>query len=433
MIIYLIKLILILVFNIGINTYYINSECKCCCGNSKSGGTGSGSKGNLSTNPPLGPNTTLGHNQPKGHKPLFGTKPIVTTHTQVKPQIIKIGINIDGDSIQVTNVAKETRNFTKIDKKTNTTNNIIHEAFSNLTNFYKIDGEIFNCITNDSEITITGVELPSYILFAVLTEGNKYYLGLCTDGSIKMHDEQCRGIFEGIKGNYDIKILGIGGNLNNFYSMFYECIDLKNVTFVKSVDTKNVTSMHSMFYGCSSLASLDLSSFDTSNVTKMISMFSGCSSLKELNLSSFNTDNVTDMNYMFNGCSSLEKLNLSNFNTSNVTDMDSMFSECSSLKELNLINFNTNDVTDMNSMFYGCKSLTSLDVSSFDTSNVTKMNDMFSGCSSLKKLNLSSFNTNNVTNMDNMFEGCGKLKGNVTTNDERIKSDYGQFIKKANK
>ena len=100
MIIYLIKLILILVFNIGINTYYINSECKCCCGNSKSGGTGSGSKGNLSTNPPLGPNTTLGHNQPKGHKPLFGTKPIVTTHTQVKPQIIKIGINIDGDSIE---------------------------------------------------------------------------------------------------------------------------------------------------------------------------------------------------------------------------------------------------------------------------------------------------------------------------------------------
>ena len=429
MIIYLIKLIIILVFNIGINTYYIYSECKCCCRSKQADTRSGGSKGNLSTNSPLGPNTTLGHNQPKGHKPLFGTKPIVTTHTQVKQQIIKIGINIDGDSIQVTNVAKETRNFTKIDKKTNTTNNIIHEAFSNLTNFYKFDGEIFNCITNDSEITITGVELSSYILFAVLTEGNKYYLGLCTDGSIKMHDKHCRGIFEGIKGNYDIKILGIGGNLNNFYSMFYECIDLKNVTFVKSVDTKNVTSMHSMFYGCSSLASLDLSSFDTSNVTKMISMFSGCSSLKELNLSSFNTDNVTDMNYMFNGCSSLEKLNLSNFNTSNVTDMDSMFSECSSLKELNLINFNTNNVTDMNSMFYGCKSLTSLDVSSFDTSNVTKMNDMFSGCSSLKKLNLSSFNTNNVTNMDNMFEGCGKLKGNVTTNDERIKSDYGEFIK----
>ena len=405
MIIYLIKLILILVFNIGINTYYINSGCK-CCDNTKSGEIGSGSKTNLGVNPPKGTKTPI-----------------------VKPQIIKIGINIKGDSIQVTNVAKETRNFTKIDKKTNTTNNIIHEAFSNLTNFYKFDGEIFNCITNDSEITITGVELSSYILFAVLTEGNKYYLGLCTDGSIKMHDEHCRGIFEGIKGNYDIKILGIGGNLNNFYSMFYECIDLKNVTFVKSVDTKNVTSMHSMFYGCSSLASLDLSSFDTSNVTEMISMFSGCSSLKELNLSSFNTDNVTDMNYMFNGCSSLEKLNLSNFNTSNVTDTDSMFSECSSLKELNLINFNTNNVTDMNSMFYGCKSLTSLDVSSFDTSNVTKMNDMFSGCSSLKKLNLSSFNTNNVTNMSDMFNGCDKLKGNVTTNDERIKSDYGEFIK----
>ena len=32
-------------------------------------------------------------------------------------------------------------------------------------------------------------------------------------------------------------------------------------------------------------------------------MFYGCSSLKELNLSTFNTDNVTYMGYMFHGCS----------------------------------------------------------------------------------------------------------------------------------
>ena len=74
MIIYLIKLIIILVFNIGINTYYINSECKCCCSNSKSGGTGSGSKGNLSTNPPLGTN------------PILGTNPPVT-QPYLKPQV----------------------------------------------------------------------------------------------------------------------------------------------------------------------------------------------------------------------------------------------------------------------------------------------------------------------------------------------------------
>ena len=42
--------------------------------------------------------------------------------------------------------------------------------------------------------------------------------------------------------------------------------------------------MSRMFYGCSSLASLDLSGWDTSNVTDMSLMFYGCSSLREVSL-----------------------------------------------------------------------------------------------------------------------------------------------------
>ena len=61
----------------------------------------------------------------------------------------------------------------------------------------------------------------------------------------------------------------------------------------------------------------------------MFGMFYGCSSLKELNLSSFNTSNVTDMAQMFNGCSSLIELNLSTFNTSRVIYKDKMFDGCS--------------------------------------------------------------------------------------------------------
>ena len=77
--------------------------------------------------------------------------------------------------------------------------------------------------------------------------------------------------------------------------------------------------------------------FNTSRVTNMSSMFLGCSSLMSLNLSSFNTENVTNMSRMFgtdgwgNGCSSLTSLDLSNFNTENVTDMSGMFSGCGSL------------------------------------------------------------------------------------------------------
>ena len=68
--------------------------------------------------------------------------------------------------------------------------------------------------------------------------------------------------------------------------------------------------MDGMFYSCSSLTSLDVSSFDTSEVTDMDYMFDDCRSLKSLDLSSFDTKAVTNMNDMFYNCSALEKLTL---------------------------------------------------------------------------------------------------------------------------
>ncbi|MCQ2533954.1 MAG: DUF285 domain-containing protein, partial [Clostridia bacterium] len=91
--------------------------------------------------------------------------------------------------------------------------------------------------------------------------------------------------------------------------------NLTHIYNLNYLDTSNVTSMSCMFYGCSSLNELDLSSFDTSNVTHIYGMFYGCSSLSELDLSSFNTLNVTNMSYMFYGCSSLNELDLSSFDT----------------------------------------------------------------------------------------------------------------------
>ena len=60
-----------------------------------------------------------------------------------------------------------------------------------------------------------------------------------------------------------------------------------------------------MFYGCSTLTSLNISSFKTDSVTNMSYMFSDCSSLTSLDISSFNTGNVTNMSYMFQRCSIL--------------------------------------------------------------------------------------------------------------------------------
>ena len=189
-----------------------------------------------------------------------------------------------------------------------------------------------------------------------------------------------------------------------------------------------------MFTSCSSLTSLDLSSFNTSNVTDMSQMFTSCSSLTSLYLSSFNTSNVTDMSNMFYSCSSLTSLDLSSFNTSNVTDMSWMFCNCSSLTALNLSSFNTSNVTDMNLMFQLCYSLTSLNLNNFNTFNVTDMSDMFWGCSKISTLILGQhFTFDKVTDTGDMFKNVPTLKERTTNETLAVNCNPGEYIKKVTK
>ncbi len=193
------------------------------------------------------------------------------------------------------------------------------------------------------------------------------------------------------------------------YQWFYNFTSLETIEGIKNLNTSEVTDMSSMFSGCSSLTSLDLSNFNTSNVESMSYMFYNCSKLTSLNLSSFNTSKVKDMTIMFYNCSRLTSLDLSNFNTSNVTSMSYMFYNCQSLTSLDLSKFDTSKVTNLSNMFRDCSRLTSLDLSNFDTSKVKDMTIMFRNCESLISLDLSSFNTSNVTSMSYMFYKCSKL------------------------
>ena len=191
---------------------------------------------------------------------------------------------------------------------------------------------------------------------------------------------------------------------------FYHFENLTTIEGLKNLNTENVTSMLLMFYQCSSLESLDLSSFKTGNVTNMEQMFSHCSKLKSLNVSGFDTRSVRSMYLMFYGLSSLTSLDVSNFTNDNVTNMRMMFGDCSNLTSLNLSNFTTGKVEDMENMFVDCTSLTSLNLSSFNTSNVTNMSKMFAYCSSLKSLDLSSFDTSKLNTLFYLFFECTGLE-----------------------
>ena len=200
------------------------------------------------------------------------------------------------------------------------------------------------------------------------------------------------------------------------------------VVFDASFKDFRPTTTKGWFFRLSALTTIEgLENLNTSAVTDMSAMFYGCSSLRTINVSNFNTSAVKDMDYMFSGCSGLKELNVSNFNTSAVTGMGSMFENCSGLTELNVSNFNTSAVRNMSDMFKNCSGLTSLNVSNFNTSAVRPMYAMFSGCSGLKELNVSNFNTSAVGDMRYMFSDCSGLKTILNPNTWRCWQSQNMF------
>ena len=125
----------------------------------------------------------------------------------------------------------------------------------------------------------------------------------------------------------------------NWFYVFNKLSEIRNLDYL---NTSEVTEMHSMFYDCKLLTSLDLSSFNTYKVTAMSWMFYYCQSLTSLNLGSFYTDKVTTMRSMFDGCSALTTIywneDLSERTGLNSTDM---FKGCTSLKGGNGTEYNS--------------------------------------------------------------------------------------------
>lgn len=198
--------------------------------------------------------------------------------------------------------------------------------------------------------------------------------------------------------------------VTNMSEMFVGSTNLRTINLPKGFIGSNVTDLNGMFRGCVSLTELDLSGSNAEKVKNMGSMFYGCVALSNLNLSGFKTGSLTEMRYLFSSCQSLESLDLSGFNTENVTSMVSMFSQCSSLRSLDLSSFNTSKVIGMNLMFFNCTNLESIDLSSFETENLQQMPHMFYSCTKLETLDLSSFATPNMTSMYCAFQNCKNLK-----------------------
>lgn len=169
---------------------------------------------------------------------------------------------------------------------------------------------------------------------------------------------QCYKLTEIELNNWDVS------NITDINHMFSDCFDLKKVN-INKWNTSNLKYISAMFNDCSSLTEINLSGWDTRNLVSCSQLFERCSKLtKIIGLENWNTsnvgseENVADFYEMFYGCSSLTELDLSSFDTSKSRHFTRTFSDCTNLKTIYVSDkWNTAQVTDSLDMFTGCTSL----------------------------------------------------------------------------
>ncbi|MBR2888575.1 MAG: BspA family leucine-rich repeat surface protein, partial [Bacteroidales bacterium] len=232
----------------------------------------------------------------------------------------------------------------------------------------------------------------------------------------------------------------------------------------KYLNTTKVQTMESMFNGCSSLKSLDLSSFSTAKLTDADYMFSSCSNLRTIFVGDGwqKTSGYNDLS-MFNGCGKLYggKGTHCEESSNKYARIDGGYENPGYFTKkgetpnapyviiksgtatfyygdyykyedpllLQSVKLWDNDTrasitkvvfdksfkdyfpTSCKSWFEGLQNLTEISGMSdyLNASQVADMSNMFKDCKILKTIDLSGLNTDKVKNMSGMFNGCSKL------------------------
>ena len=212
--------------------------------------------------------------------------------------------------------------------------------------------------------------------------------------------------------------------------MFYGCEHVKEI-ILPDINHENLLQAENMFYGCTSLISIEFKGdFNTKKTKNMASMFSGCKNLVSINFpTNFIISNGELIQNFFDGCISLQSINFNTFSTSNVINMACLFKD-TNISSFTLNNFDTSNVKEMQQMFKGCKYLTSLDLLSFNYNNVQQMEYMLADNDNLQYVNFGDSEIRETTSVDRIFENSNKktiIYANIKSPEDFFKNTNVSF------
>ena len=265
--------------------------------------------------------------------------------------------------------------------------------------------------------------------------------------------------FDNCKNLISVILPNFGEKLEDLSFMFSECKKLKKIFSLDKFNPINVKNTANMFYGCSSLITLDLTAFSGENVKNINEMFANCNNLTTINAPKLSFNNVTEYNNCFSCDTSLTKVCspqndkiatlLSNLwgdnvlyinecynnyqdqctisdlkseltnkfnNLGLVENKDYFWSDLSSengfiVMELNnscFLSVRTLYVKDQ-SIFYNLSKLEKIVFLKSNT-KITTLKNLFYNCWYLKSVDFGDLDTQYVTNLEGLFYSCSDLE-----------------------
>ena len=198
--------------------------------------------------------------------------------------------------------------------------------------------------------------------------------GSCNSGYKLMKDGTCKKIENSFTASYNVNSITNPTYLMNLMGNFIEFSNIEmyinNIKVFPYLIYDNADKRHYpncfVSYKFTNLGINTIKIIINQTLSKMQGLFSSCSDLISISFSeTFDTSKVQCMSELFSHCSSLTSVNVSSFNTSSVMSYSQMFCLNDKLTSLDLSNFEAKYSCEFHHMFMSLQNLIFIDLSSF--------------------------------------------------------------------